>query len=113
MMFIACRRRSLRLGIGGLRARTATDSACPSNPQTKPQTTSSPSEFEHLQSIVPGVDGHDAVVLVDGDAPRVGQLAWLALGRAPRLEALAGLLVDQLHPVVAELADDQAALVVD
>ena len=65
------------------------------------------SELEHLQPIVPRVHRDDAVLLVHRDAPRVRQLARVAAAGAPGLQALAGLLVDHLHAVVAELADDQ------
>src|SRR5690348_5226975 len=65
------------------------------------------SKLKHLESVVPRVHRDDAAVLVYRDAPGVGELARVAAGVAPRLQALAGLLVDALHAVVPELADDQ------
>src|SRR2546421_11014493 len=70
------------------------------------------SKLKHLQPIVPRIDRDDAVSLIDGHAPRIGELAGVAAAGAPGLEALAGGLVDHLHAIVAELADDQVALAI-
>src|SRR5205085_1430692 len=64
-----------------------------------------PSELEYLKTVVSGVYHDDAIFAVDDDAPRVGELPGLAAGGAPGGQALAGLLVDLLDAVVAELAD--------
>src|SRR5687768_6060216 len=69
-------------------------------------------EFKHLQPIVPRVHRDDFFMPVDRDTPRVGELARVVAAAAPGLEAAAGLLVDQLHPVIAELAHDQIAVAV-
>src|SRR5687767_2679882 len=65
------------------------------------------SKLEHLQSVVAGVDRDDPAVAVHRDAPRVGELAGLAAGGAPRFDALPGLAVHELHAVVPELAHHQ------
>ena len=67
-------------------------------------------KLKHLQPIVPRVDRDDAVALVHRDAPTGTRAGRVAAAGAPDLQALAGLLVDQLHAVVAELADDQVAV---
>src|SRR4051812_5915658 len=69
-------------------------------------------ELEDLQPIVSRIHSDDAIFLIHRDAPRVGQLSRLVPARAPHAESLAGLLVDQLHAVVAELANDKMSLVI-
>src|SRR5690349_12608572 len=67
-------------------------------------------ELEHLEPVVPRVHRDHPVALVHGHRPGVRQVAWGAALGAPDLQALAGLLVDQLHPVIPELAHDEMAV---
>ena len=49
----------------------------------------------------------DAAATAEGQRPRTGELAGLAAGHAPGLEASSRFLVDKLHAVVAVLGHDQ------
>src|SRR5438045_2210642 len=69
-------------------------------------------EFEHLQPIVSRVHRDDAIMLVHGDAPRVGELAGVVPAAAPKLDPAARVLVDHLHAIVAELAHDEVPFAV-
>src|SRR4051812_21670713 len=64
-------------------------------------------KLEYLKPIIPGVHSDNSAALIHGHAPWVGQLPGIAAGGAPDLQTFAGLLIHQLHTIVAEFADDE------
>src|SRR5689334_16310510 len=64
-------------------------------------------KLKHLQPVIPRVHRDDPPALVHAHSPWIRQSSRLAARAAPGGFAAAGLLVDLLHAVVAELADDQ------
>src|SRR5205814_7296661 len=69
-------------------------------------------KLKNLYPIVPRIDRDDSPALVYAHAPRVRQSSRLSSRAAPYRFAPASSLIDLLHAVVAELADDQVAVLV-